>query len=234
MNLPLPDPITDYSRRTDYVRYRARADYVLQNRPGFNLRYWGRIGRVSPRIDRLQSHMGWSHEYALVFKALLIGRMTCVFIDHLVERLAEAGLTSQHELRAEWERQYGHFIDLFLRLNSIPDGEDILFMMHRLHHYTVPSPRLLATRLRHWHYFERLLAKGSGLVPEERAIHMLHANRPARIIARKLCAWASLYADFCERRTGETWGAAYAHCMLRFYTHIRHHPAVFVAILMNA
>jgi hypothetical protein len=221
----LPDPITDHSRRVSQERYKRRAAYILSCRPGFNLRYWKRIVRVSARVDRLAAHRGWDREVALLFKALLISRMTCLFIDHLVGRLNEAGLVPAHELTPEWERQYAHFLDLFLRLNSVSDGGAILQAMGRLHYYTAPPEWLLRARMRHWGLFGRLAASGkcggAGC----------GGRRCGEAVGRRACTAAARAADAAERRGEGPWDRAYADAMLGQAGALLERPDALAAIL---
>lgn len=223
----LPDPITDYSRRMAHGRYARRARYILRNRPGFNLRYWKRITRVSGRVDKMAARRGLGRGEALLFKALLISRMTCFFIDHLVGRLNETGLIPAHELRGEWERQYTHFLDLFLRLNSVPDGGDILLAMQRLHRYTMPPERLLRARERHWGLFRRLIPAGGG----EGVVARRVEGRSGGAVARRACMQAAREADVWERGGGGDWLRAYADAMLRQYAWLRRRPDALAVIL---
>ena len=86
----------------------------------------------------------------MLTKALLITRMACVFIDHIIRRMEQAELieTSLGEPHLEWENQYRNFLLQFLRVKSIPDRREIVKLMQRLHRYTVPPPFLLDFRRR--------------------------------------------------------------------------------------
>ena len=135
MELALPDPITNYNRQVARERYVRREEYVLGHRPGFNLIYWQRITRTPARVERWGRLWGWTRDQIMLTKALLITRMACVFIDHIIRRMEQAELieTSLGEPHLEWENQYRNFLLQFLRVKSIPDRREIVKLMQRLH-----------------------------------------------------------------------------------------------------
>ena len=102
-----------------------REEYVLGHRPGFNLIYWQRITRTPARVERWGRLWGWTRDQIMLTKALLITRMACVFIDHIIRRMEQAELieTSLGEPHLEWENQYRNFPCRFAR-QSIPTARN--------------------------------------------------------------------------------------------------------------
>ena len=92
MDADLPDPITNYNRQLARQRYQRREEYILGHHPGFNLVYWQRIIRAPRHVERWGRLRGWTRDQVLLTKALLISRMACVFIDHLITRMAQADI----------------------------------------------------------------------------------------------------------------------------------------------
>lgn len=235
MELTLPDPITDYNRQVARQRYLRREAYVLIRHPGFNLAYWRRIIRAPGRIERLGRHWGWSPDQIALTKALLISRMACIFVDHMIHRMEQTGLlsTSLGLPHQEWENQYRQFLRMFLRLTDIPDRRAIVKMMQRLHRYTRPPESLLSFRRRHWRWLERLLP---DLIARNGAATLLSrrpfaaTGDPARA-ARRLCFAAALYSDIQERLFHQQWMYAYSHFMLRLYDQIRKYPGILAALI---
>ena len=235
MALDLPDPITNYNRQVARQRYLRREEFVLGHHPGFNLVYWRRIVRAPARIDRLGRHWGWNHDQIMLTKALLISRMACVFIDHLIGRMEQADIISPSAgaPHLEWENQYRQFLLLFLRTATIPGRREIVKIMQRLHRYTMPPESLIRFRRRHWRWIERILP--SLLTPS--AASTLFIRRQFNVhaapvaAARKICFTAALYSDIQERLYRQQWMYAYSDCLLRLYEHIRKHPDVLAALI---
>ena len=235
MELALPDPITNYNRQVARERYVRREEYVLGHRPGFNLIYWQRITRTPARVERWGRLWGWTRDQSMLTKALLITRMACVFIDHIIRRMEQAELieTSLGEPHLEWENQYRNFLLQFLRVKSIPDRREIVKLMQRLHRYTVPPPFLLDFRRRHWRWIERLLQRfltPSGASKLFISLQIVVRAKPAAT-ARRICFSAALYADIQERLYRQQWMYAYSDCMLRLYDRIRQYPEVLAALI---
>ena len=235
MDSDLPDPITNYNRQVARQRYLRREEFVLGHHPGFNLVYWRRIIRAPARIDRLGRHWGWTHDQIMLTKALLISRMACIFIDHVIQRMNEVGLIndSTEAQHAEWETQYRHFLRLFLSHTSVPDRRDIVKLMQKLHRYTVPPASLIDYRRRHWNRIERCLPplldpSGTSRLFIRRQFGLL-AN-PV-FAARRVTFTAALYSDIQERVFNQQWMYAYSDCMLRLYDQLRKFPAVLTALI---
>lgn len=237
MELDLPDPITNYNRQLARQRYLRREEYILGHHPGFNLVYWRRIVRVSARVERLGIHFGWSRDQIMLTKALLISRMACVFIDHIIHRMEQAELIAPAPggPHAEWESQYHHFLLQFLRLPEVPDRRDIVKLMQRLHRYTQPPVTLLDFRRRHWKSIERILpglmAGPLGLPGPLVFRRPLQRSRNPTVIARHICFTAALYSDVQERRYRQQWIYAYSDCMLRLYDPLRKYPDILSALV---
>ncbi|MDR0993787.1 MAG: hypothetical protein LBN38_04380, partial [Verrucomicrobiota bacterium] len=160
MEASLPDPITNYNRQIGQSRYRQREEYIIAHHPGFNLDYWRRIIRASGRVERLGRQWGWTPNQIMLTKALLISRMACIFIDHIIRRMEQAGILD-HRAEApdlEWKNQYHHFQLLFLRQHEIPDRFEIVMLIQRLHRYTVAPLFLLSFRQRHWKRLRKIIA----------------------------------------------------------------------------
>ncbi|HOE00745.1 MAG TPA: hypothetical protein PLD40_03995 [Kiritimatiellia bacterium] len=235
MELALPDPITNYNRQIARQRYLRRAEQVLGHHPGFNLAYWRRIVRASDRVDRLGRHWGWSADQVKLTKALLITRMACVFIDHLIQRMKQAGIIPPHpdEPHLEWERQYRNFLLMFLRTPEIKDRREIVKNMQRLHRYTTPPVSLLEFRQRHWRWFAALMPSLLAS-PNPNTLFIrrqLHLDGPPVAAARRICFTAALYSDIQERAYRQQWMYAYSDCMLRLYDRLRATPQVLAAII---
>ena len=210
MELDLPDPITNYNRQVARQRYMRREEFVLGHHPGFNLVYWRRIIQAPARVERLGRHWGWSHDQILLTKALLVSRMACVFIDHLIRRMEQADIISPlaGAPHLEWERQYRNFLLLFLRTPEIQGRREIVKIMQRLHRYTMPPASLIEFRRRQFNF------QGDPVAA-----------------ARKICFTAALYSDIQERLYRQQWMFAYSGCMLRLYDRIRRTPRVLSAII---
>lgn len=220
----LPDPITHADRVRSRERYERRNRYILSRRPGFNLRYWKRILRMPGRIDRMAGTLGWSDTTRLFVKARLLSRMTCFFVDHLVGRLREAGLASEPDLAHEWERQYAHFLDLFLRLSATPEAADILWAMKAMTRLTQPPRPLLRCRERHWRLVSRVADGGA------RVAQVMASARSPRAKARRICFLAAREADRFER-TGVPWNDGYGRSMLANYADFRTNEEVYLAVV---
>ncbi len=235
MELSLPDPITNFNRETVRRRYQRREEYILGNRPGFNLIYWQRIIRAPARVARWGRHFGWPPEQVLLTQALLISRMACVFIDHIIRRMEQADLLEARPgaPHAEWENQYRHFLLLFLRQRDIPARRQIVKQMQLLHHYTLPPASLIDFRRRHWarieHCIPPLLRNGGSLSLFTHR-QFTPGGRPAAA-ARHICFTAAVYSDIQERRYRQQWMYAYSDCMLRLYDQLRKQPAILAALL---
>ena len=235
MDADLPDPITNYNRQRARQRYQRREEYILGHHPGFNLVYWQRIIRAPRHVERWGRLRGWTRDQVLLTKALLISRMACVFIDHIIRRMEEADLIARTPgaPHAEWESQYRHFLLLFLRMPDIADRREIVKCMQRLHRYTVPPDSLLAFRRRHWKLFERALSPlltppGAANLFIRRQISF--RNNPV-VAARRICFTAAIYSDIQERLYRQQWMYAYSDCLLRLYATVRKTPDVLSAII---
>ncbi len=235
MELNLPDPITNYNRQQARRRFERREEYIVGHHPGFNLVYWQRIIRTPGRVERRGLQLGWTREQTRITKALLISRMACVFIDHIIRRMEEADLIprSPGAPHMEWENQYRHFLLLFLRQTDIPDRRDIVKSMQRLHRYTLPPASLLDFRQRHWKRVERALPQ--FLTPSGASTLFIYRQfdpygNPV-VAARKICFTAALYSDIQERLYHQQWMYAYSDCMLRLYDHIRKYPDILAAVI---
>ena len=235
MDADLPDPITNYNRQRARQRYQRREEYILGHHPGFNLVYWQRIIRAPRHVERWGRLRGWTRDQVLLTKALLISRMACVFIDHIIRRMEEADLIARTPgaPHAEWESQYRHFLLLFLRMPDIADRREIVKCMQRLHRYTVPPDSLLAFRRRHWKLFERALSplltpSGASTLFIRRQISF--RNNPV-VAARRICFTAAIYSDIQERLYRQQWMYAYSDCLLRLYATVRKTPDVLSAII---
>ena len=235
MELALPDPITNYNRQVARQRYVRREEYVLDHHPGFNLAYWRRIVRAPARVDRLGRHWGWSRDQIMLTKALLITRMACVFIDHLIGRMEQADIIPPNAdaPHLEWENQYRQFLLLFLRTAEIHGRREIVKIMQRLHRYTMPPESLIRFRRRHWRWIERVVP--SLLTPSAAATLFIRRQfdvlgNPV-VAARKICFTAALYSDIQERLYRQQWMYAYSNCLLRLYDRIRRYPDVLAAII---
>jgi hypothetical protein len=235
MEVSLPDPITNYNRQQIRRRYQRREEYILGHHPGFNLLYWRRIIRAPARVERWGRRLGWDRDQIMLTKALLISRMACIFIDHIIRRMEAAGLLdpSPHAPQAEWENQYRHFLLLFLGLEEVPDRREIVKLMQRLHRYVVPPASLLDFRRRHWARIERQIApllNASGA--SSLFIRRQFAVRSDPVFtARRICFTAALYSDIQERLYRQQWMYAYSDCMLRLYDQLRRNPAVLTALI---
>ncbi len=235
MELNLPDPITNYNRQLARQRYQRREEYILGHHPGFNLIYWQRILRAPARVERLGKRFGWSTDRILLTKALLISRMACVFIDHIIRRMEQADMISSSPgaPHMEWENQYRHFLLLFLRLTNIPDRREIVKRMERLHGYTMPPPSLLSFRRRHWARIERNIPQHLG-PSDASSLFIRHPSGPHSnpiAAARRICFTAALYSDIQERLYNQQWMYAYSDCMLRLYEQIRKTPDILSALI---
>ena len=210
----LPDPITNYNRQVARQRYLRREEYVLGHHPGFNLVYWRRIVRAPARVESLGRRWGWSRDQIKLTQALLVTRMACVFIDHLITRMAQADILPRiaNAPHLEWERQYRDFLLRFLRAPEIHGRRDIVKIMQRLHRYTMP---LLTP------------AAASGLFIRRQ----FDVQGDPVVAARKICFTAALYSDVQERLYRQQWMYAYSNCLLRLYEHIRKYPDVLAAII---
>lgn len=235
MEVNLPDPITNYNRQVARQRYLRREEFVLGHHPGFNLVYWRRIARAPARVDRWGRRLGWTPDQIKLTKALLITRMACVFIDHLITRMEQADIipATPQAPHLEWERQYRNFLLLFLGITGIPDRRDIVKLMQRLHHYTMPPESLIAFRKRHWKWIERILPP--LLTPSGASSLFIRrqfgSHDDSAAAARKICFTAAIYSDIQERLYRQQWMYAYSDCMLRLYAHVRKSPDILVAII---
>ncbi len=235
MDVDLPDPITNYNRQTARQRYLRREEFVLGHHPGFNLMYWRRITRVPSRVERWGKRLGWTTDQIKLTKALLISRMACVFIDHLIRRMEQADIIppSADAPHLEWEHQYRSFLLLFLRTAEIHDRREIVKLMQRLHRYTMPPASLIAFRRRHWHSIERILPplltpSGASTLFIRRQFNP--EGNPV-FAARKICFTAALYSDIQEHLYHQQWMYAYSDCMLRLYDHLRKHPVILATLI---
>ncbi len=235
MEITLPDPITNFNRQQIRRRYQRREEYILGHHPGFNLIYWHRIVHAPGRVERWGLRLGWSREQIMLTKALLISRMACVFIDHIIHRMQEADLIDDRPggPHVEWENQYRHFLLLFLGLKDVPDRREIVKLMQRLHRYTQPPASVLDFRRRHWKRINTSLgpylnASGASSLFIRR--QFAAGGNPA-FAARRICFSATLYSDIQERLYHQQWIYAYSDCMLRLYDQLRRHPAVLSALL---
>ncbi|HAL92264.1 MAG TPA: hypothetical protein DCM68_04480 [Verrucomicrobia bacterium] len=235
MELELPDPITNYNRKIARQRYLRREEFVLVHHPGFNLAYWQRISRAPARVERLGRHLGWTPDQIKLTKALLVSRMACVFIDHLITRMEQADIIppSADAPHLEWEHQYRNFLLLFLRNTGIHDRREIVKLMQRLHRYTMPPESLIRFRQHHWRWIERLLPplmtpSGATDLFIRRQFGTHHDPATA---ARRICFTASLYSDIQERLYHQQWMYAYSDCMLRLYSNLRKFPDILVALI---
>jgi hypothetical protein len=235
MEPALPDPITNYNRQVARQRYLRREEFVLDHHPGFNLVYWRRIVRAPARMERLGRRWGWSRDQIKLSQALLVSRMACVFIDHLIGRMAQADILprSANAPHLEWERQYRDFLLLFLRTTEIHGRRDIVKIMQRLHRYVMPPQSLLDFRQRHWRWIEAILpslltpSAASGLfIRRQFEVH----GDPV-VAARKIAFTAALYSDIQERLYRQQWMYAYSDCLLRLYDHVRKQPGVLAALI---
>ena len=235
MELNLPDPITNYNRQLARGRYQRREAYILGHHPGFNLIYWQRIIRAPGRVERWGRRLNWSRDQIMLTKALLISRMACIFIDHIIRRMEEADLISASPgaPHLEWENQYRHFLLLFLRQSEISDRREIVKSMQLLHRYTVPPTFLLEFRQRHWKRVERSIPPLLTLSGASTLFIRRQFNTQGNPVAaaRKICFTAALYSDIQERLYHQQWMYAYSDCMLRLYDHIRKFPAILAAII---
>ena len=235
MELNLPDPITNFNRQLARTRYQRREEYILGHHPGFNLVYWQRITRAPDRVERWGRRWCWTRDQIMLTKALLISRMACVFIDHIIRRMEEADIIplSPGAPHLEWESQYRHFLLLFLRLGDIPDRREIVKLIERLHRYTMPPTFLLDFRERHWQRVERCISP--LLTPSGASTlfirHPFTTQGNPVAAARNICFTAGIYSDIQERLYHQQWMYAYSDCMLRLYDHIRKFPAILAAII---
>jgi len=235
MDLNLPDPITNFNRQHARRRYQRREAFIRGHHPGFNLIYWQRIIKAPARVEQWGTRLGWSHEQIMLTKAMLISRMACIFIDHIIQRMEQVELIS-HLPEApdqEWEKQYRNFILLFLKVKTIPDRREIVKRMQRLHYYTLPPDSLLVFRHRHWNCILNILKPlltPSGASNLFIRRQFLATGNPVRA-ARRICFTAALYSDIQERLYHQKWMFAYSDCMLRLYDQIRKAPQVLGAIL---
>ncbi len=235
MDLSLPDPITNYNRQVARQRYLRREEQVLGHHPGFNLVYWQRIVRASGRVERWGRRWAWTRDQIMLTKALLISRMACVYIDHIIRRMQQVNLIPPSTLgpRQEWESQYRHFLLLFLGVAEIPDREEIVGLMQRLHRYIMPPESLVGFRKRHWTWIEGILPQ--FLVPGGATNLFIRRQFNAAgdpvVAARRICFTAALYSDIQERLYGQQWMYAYSDCLLRLYDQIRKSPEILAAIL---
>ena len=235
IELNLPDPITNYNRQQARERYLQRESFVQQHHPGFNLAYWRRIIRTPGRIERFGCHYGWSIDRINLTKALLISRMACIFVDHMIYRMIQTGLISPATggPSREWEHQYRQFLRMFLRVQEIYDRRAIVKNMQRLHQYTQPPESLLNFRRAHWQLIERVVTprlnadSAANLFSRLRISQHLTPDR----IARRICFTAALYSDIQERLYHQQWMYAYSDCMLRLYEQIRQYPEILAALL---
>ena len=235
MELNVPDPITNYNRQVIRQRYLRREEFILGNHPGFNLVYWQRIMRAPSRVERWGQWLGWSRDQIMLTKALLISRMACVFIDHIIRRMEQAEIISctPGAPHSEWENQYRHFLQLFRRLNSVPDRREIVVLMQRLHRYTLLPESILEFRRRHWPRIERSIApllNASGASALFNRRQLIAPGDPV-VAARRLCFTAALYSDIQERIYHQQWMYAYSDCMLRLYDQLRKYPDVLAALI---
>ena len=235
MELSLPDPITSYNRQLIRLRYQRREEHILGHHPGFNLVYWQRIVRAPARVDRWGRWLSWTPEQIMLTKALLVSRMACIFIDHIIRRMEQADIIACHPggPHSEWENQYRHFIKLFRNLRNVPDRADIVELMQRLHRYTIPPPSLVSFRARHWKLIERNLAphlNASGASSLFSRHHLAQTRSPA-LAARRICFTAALYSDVQERIYQQQWMFAYSDCMLRLYDQLRKYPDVLSSLI---
>lgn len=235
MEPALPDPITNYNRQVARQRYLRREAFVLGHHPGFNLVYWRRIVRAPARVERLGRRWGWSRDQIKLTQALLVTRMACVFIDHLIGRMAQAGILprSANAPHLEWERQYRDFLLLFLRTTEIHGRREIVKIMQRLHRYTMPPQSLLDFRQRHWRWIARILP---GLLTPSAASTLFiqrqfNVQGDPVVAARKICFTAALYSDIQERLYRQQWMYAYSTCLLRLYDLLRKNPDILSALI---
>ncbi len=235
MDLNLPDPITSFNRQHARRRYQRREAFILGHHPGFNLIYWKRIIRAPERVERWGTRLGWTQDQIMLTKAMLISRMACVFIDHIIQRMEQVELIphSPGAPGQEWEKQYRNFILLFLKVKTIPDRRDIVKLMQRLHYYTLPPDSLLVFRQRHWGCIQKIL---EPLLAPSGASNLfirrqVSASGNPVVAARRICFTAALYSDIQERLYRQKWMFAYSDCMLRLYDQIRKAPKVLGAIL---
>jgi len=235
MDLNLPDPITSFNRQQARRRYQRREAFILGHHPGFNLVYWQRIIRAPDRVERWGTRLGWSHDQIMLTKAMLISRMACVFIDHIIQRMEQVELIphSKGAPHAEWEKQYRNFILLFLKVKKIPDRQEIVKLMQRLHFYTLPPDSLLIFRERHWGCIQKILQP--LLTPSGASNLFIRRQFSATgnpvAAARRICFTAALYSDIQERLYHQQWMFSFSNCMLRLYDQIRKAPDVLSALI---
>jgi len=235
MDLNLPDPITNYNRKLARGRYQRREAFVIGHHPGFNLVYWKRIIRAPERIERWGTRLGWTHDQIMLTKAMLISRMACVFIDHMIQRMEQVDIIahSPGAPHQEWEKQYRNFLLLFLKVKTIPDRQEIVKLMQRLHYYTLPPDSLLLFRQRHWDCIQKVLQplltqSGASTLFIRRQFSAMENPVAA---ARRIYFTASLYSDIQERLYHQQWVYAFSDCMLRLYDQIRKFPEVLGALI---
>ncbi len=235
MDLNLPDPITSFNRQQARRRYQRREAFILGHHPGFNLVYWQRIIKAPDRVQRWGTRLGWTPDQIMLTKAMLISRMACVFIDHIIQRMEQVELIS-HSPGApdqEWENQYRNFILLFLKVETIPDRREIVKLMQRLHYYTLPPDSLLVFRQRHWSCIQKVLEPlmtPSGAQDLFIRRQFSATGNPV-VAARRICFTASLYSDIQERLYHQQWMFAFSDCMLRLYGQIRKSPEILGALI---
>ena len=238
MPAPLPSPITDRIRHVDSHRFRVREEFIRLHRPGFNLRYMRRICRAPERLARIGTHRGWSAEETLLAQALLVERMACVFVDHLVARLRQSSLApspQRPDSDPVWEDNYRRFLALFLEKATVPNAEAIVRRMARLSRFSRPG--VLLFRARHW---PRIAPLVSRFLADPDAAERALLSRPSpselarlspRAAARRVEFAASLYADLQERLGRQLWPAAFREALLARCEELRPVPAVFVEIV---
>lgn len=238
MPAPLPSPITDRIRHVGNNRFRVREEFVRQNRPGFNLRYMRRICRAPERVARIGAHRGWNAEQTLLAQALLVERMACVFVDHLVSRLRQTRLAPspvRPDSDPVWEDNYRRFLALFLEKATVPNAAAIVNRMARLSRFSRPD--VLRFRALHW---PRIAPLVSRFLADPDAAERALLRHPApeelarlspRAAARRIEFAASLYADLQERLGRQLWPAAFREAILARYEDIRPYPAIVVEII---
>lgn len=227
------DPLTHQYRIREYQRESKKMDLIGQYRPGFNLIYWKRIVRVPIIVDRISSRANWSSEKTILTKALLTSRMGARYVDHIIHRIKQTESLSEAQEHYLWEIYHSDFLDRYRNDQRIPDRENIIKVINRIHNYVMPPKRLIQERAHHWRRIANILTKGKNLESylPERIKKILNSNLSKKVKAFKICFTVGLCADIEERWHHQAWTYAYREMMLRFYESIGTHPEALHAII---
>lgn len=225
----LPPPLVHELRSRSFPRL-----FRMTGSPGN--RGFGRVlrQRIRTLIQR---------EQTMIEKAITLAYLGSFLVDHIVfaEKTAcqiiEKRDLSEGEEKHLWDTHYNNVIETLAAEH--PEGRQILEYLVKLEDYSRLPPPIYRARIRHWHVFERILARPAAPEqpePDEVSIlrkvqFILASTRAPAAKARLICLAASLLADRQCWIRNIPWSAAYMQIMTDLYPFLAQHPPVMNEII---